>query len=103
MKINQITSNYQPKPLSKRCATPSFTSTYEINGDSISSRQQVFTLGTLMNNFWIYDARNTFYDIRLKNVMGKFKVKVNDIKDSAFERIMQNNQIEFKKMKDSYY
>ncbi len=101
MRINQ-NGHYTYRNLPKRCNTPSFKSQYEINGDSIASRQQVFTLGMMMNNFWIYDARNTFFDIKRKNVMGKFKVKVNDLKDQTFERIMQNNRIEFKKLESNY-
>ncbi len=106
MRINQF-SNTPQMNLQKRCNNPSFKSQYEINGDSISSRQQVFALGTLMNNFWIYDARNTFFDIKRKNVMGKFNIKVNDLKDHAFEQVMQNNRIEYKKLdinsNNSYY
>ena len=102
MKINQINNYPVNQNLQKRCNNPSFKSQYEINGDSISSRQQVFTMGTMMNNFWIYDARNTFFDIKRKNVMGKFKIKVNDLKDKAFERVMENNRIEYKKLGSNY-
>lgn len=102
MKINQI-SNYQNVNLQKRCKAPTFRSQYEINGDSIVSRQQVFTLGTMMNNFWIYDARNTFFDIRQKNVMGKFKINVNDLKDPVFERVMNYARIEYKKLGENKY
>ena len=83
---------------------PAFTSQYEIDGNSIISREQVFALGTLMNNFWLYDTRNTFYDIKRKNVMGKFTVKVNNMRDKAFEEAMQRNNIKFtKKEGNSYY
>lgn len=103
MQIHSINNGYQAQQLTKRCSKPAFTSKYEIDGTTISSRNQIFTLGTLMNNFWIQDARNTFYDIKLKNVSGKFNVKVNDLKDQAFENIMKNNQIEFKKLNSSSY
>lgn len=97
MRVNLINnySTYTPKTKFKQ---PYFTSEYEINGDSVASRQQVFTLGMLMSNFWIRDSRNTFYDIRRKNIMGKFNIYVNDMKDSVVERILQNNRIDFKKV-----
>ena len=101
MQIHSINNSYQTQQLTKRCSKPAFTSKYEIDGTTISSRNQIFTLGTLMNNFWIQDARGTFYDIRLKNVSGKFNVKVNDMKDQAFENIMKNNMIQFKKINNN--
>jgi len=98
MKINPISTNYtniNPVKISK---PPSFTGEYEINGDTVVTRQQIFTLGMLMNNFWMYDARNTFFDIKLKHVYGKFNIKVNDARDHIVERILTNNRIEFKKL-----
>lgn len=83
---------------------PAFTSQYEVDGNSIISREQIFAFGTLMNNFWLYDTRNTFFDIKRKNVMGKFTVKVNDMRDKAFEEAMKRNNIKFTKKDDrSYY
>lgn len=100
MRINS-TNNYSTYTPKTKFKQPSFTSEYEINGNSVASRQQVFTLGMLMSNFWIRDSRNTFYDIRRKNIMGKFNIYVNDMKDSVVERILQNNRIEFKKVDKS--
>lgn len=105
MKINSSYTNIKNNSIntasgaiSPKRRQPSFKSQYEINGDTISSRQQIFTLGMLMNNFWLQDARNTFYDIRRKYVTGKFRIKVNDLKDQTVERILTNNNIEFKKL-----
>ncbi len=98
MKINPILTSYTTPKNTKNSKLPSFTGEYEINGDTAVTRQQVFTLGMLMNNFWMYDARNTFFDIKLKHVYGKFNIKVNDARDHIVERILTNNRIEFKKL-----
>ncbi len=101
MRINSSDKNITTEPLKmplKRYNRPSFKSEFEINGDSISSRQQVFTLGMLMNNFWIRNARNTFFDVKRKYVSGKFNIYVNDLKDPIVERILTNNRIEYKKI-----
>ena len=102
MKINpykfNVNNNYPTQKTSSK--KPAFKSRYEINGDSIYSRQQVFTLGMLMSNFWIWDARNTFYDIRLKDIRGKFDIRVNDSKDFIVEKILTKNRIEFKKIEN---
>lgn len=82
----------------QKAFSPSFKSEYEIDGNTIGSRQQVFTLGMLMSNFWIRDARNTFEDIKRKSVYGKFNIKVNDMRDPVVEHILQNNQILFQKI-----
>lgn len=103
MKINSISAfNTQPKtnkinqqPPQK---APSFGSRYEINGDTILTRQQVFTMGMLMNNFWMHNARNTFMDIKYKHVYGRFTIQVNDARDHIVEKILENNRIEFKKL-----
>ena len=96
MKINSYNTNLSTgmsNSRNVRIQKPSFTSYYEIDGNSAISREQVFTLGTLMNNFWLQDTRNTFYEVKRKNVSGKFTVHVNDLKDRAFEDIMQRNNI----------
>lgn len=105
MKINSSYINIKynrPGSVSQKRSQPAFKSQYEINGDSISSRQQIFTLGMLMNNFWLLNARNTFFDIRRKYVTGKFRIKVNDLKDQTVERILSNSNIEFKKLGKNY-
>ncbi len=109
MNINPIKSQYVSSNLPtsgeklKKASQPAFTSYYEIDGNSVISREQVFTLGTLMNNFWLQDTRNTFNEIKRKNVMGKFTVRVNDLKDKAFEDIMQRNNIKFNKTDRKIY
>lgn len=100
MKINSFTQTKTYRPNAP--AKPAFKSQYEINGTSITSRQQVFTMGMLMSNFWIYDARNTFFDVKRRNVMGNFTIKVNDMRDPIVERILTNNRIEFKKIEKKY-
>lgn len=103
MKINSF-NTYTPQKIEKKQISkqPSFGSTYEINGDSILTRQQVFTMGMLMNNFWMYNARNTFMDIKLKHVYGKFNIEVNDARDHIVEKILENNRIEYKKLEKPY-
>lgn len=109
MNINPIKSLYINSNLPtageklKKASQPAFTSYYEIDGNSVISREQVFTLGTLMNNFWLQDTRNTFFEIKRKNVMGKFTVRVNDLKDKAFEDLMQRNNIKFNKTDRKIY
>ena len=106
MKINSsyanIIHNRQQDSVLQKRSQPSFKSLYEINGDTITSRQQVFTMGMLMSNFWIHDSRNTFYEIRRKYVSGKFTINVNDLKDQIVERILTNNNIKFKKLDKKY-
>ena len=103
MRINSITSAQQQqiKQVQKQ-KSPSFGSTYEINGDTILTRQQVFTMGMLMNNFWMQDARSTFHDIKLRQVYGKFNIRVNDTRDQIVERILDHNRIEYKKLDNPY-
>ena len=103
MKINStgLYTQTQQKKASKG-NLPSFGSTYEINGDTILTRQQVFTMGMLMNNFWMQDARNTFHDIKLRQVYGKFNIRVNDTRDQIVEKILDSNRIEYKKL-DNWY
>ncbi len=106
MKINSYNTNFYTGITGGRkfqCQKPSFTSYYEIDGNSAISREQVFTLGTLMNNFWLQDTRNTFYEVKRKNVSGKFTVHVNDLKDRAFEDIMQRNNIKITKTDRKIY
>lgn len=94
--IHQIQTN-SGKQL-KKIKPPAFTSQFEIDGTSASSRQQVFTLGMLMSNFWIQDSRNTFMDVKRKGVYGNFTIKVHDTRDSIVERILNNNTIYYKKI-----
>jgi len=103
MKINSIGKFQQTQtPKTSKAKSPSFGSTYEINGDTILTRQQVFTMGMLMNNFWMYNARNTFMDVKLKHVYGKFNIEVNDARDHIVEKILDYNRIEYKKLDKQY-
>lgn len=105
MKIDPISNSFktfQPNAI-KKSKNSSFGSEYEINGDSIVTRQQVFTMGMLMNNFWMYDARNTFFDVKLRHVYGKFNIKINDARDFIVERILERNRIEYKKLDKKTY
>lgn len=103
MKINSIGTYHKPQPQNlKKGKAPAFGSTYEINGDTILTRQQVFTMGMLMNNFWMQDARNTFHDIKLRQVYGKFNIRVNDARDQIVENILDYNRIEYKKLDNPY-
>ncbi len=104
MKIDSINSfNTLQLNRIKKSKNPSFGSEYEINGDTIVTRQQIFTMGMLMNNFWMYDAKNTFLNVKLKHVYGKFNIKVNDARDFIVERILDRNRIEYKKLDKKPY
>lgn len=104
MKVNSINSFSSPQSNRiKKLKNPSFGSEYEINGDTIVTRQQIFTMGMLMNNFWMYDAKNTFLNVKLKHVYGKFNIKVNDARDFIVERILDRNRIEYKKLDKKPY
>ncbi len=77
---------------------PNFKGKYEVDTSSAISRNQVFTLGMLMNNFWIFDARSTFNRIRYNSVYGKATVNVNVNKEALFERILKMNNIKYTKL-----
>lgn len=78
--------------------TPNFNGKYEVDTSTAISRNQVFTLGMLMNNFWIFDARSTFNRIRYNSVYGKATVNVNVDKEALFERILKMNNIKYTKL-----
>lgn len=88
MNIQPFTPNYMP----------AFKGKYEIDTSTAVSRNQVFTLGMLMSNFWIMDSRNTFNRIRYNSVYGKAVVNVNVTKEKIVENILKNNNIQFKKL-----
>lgn len=88
MNIQPFTPNYMPN----------FKGKYEIDTSTAVSRNQVFTLGMLMSNFWIMDSRNTFNRIRYNSVYGKAVVNVNVNKEKIVENILKNNNIQFKKL-----
>ncbi len=81
--------------------SPSFKSTYTVDTGSAQSKTQIFTLGALMNNFWLNNAGATFSRIRNTAVYGKVDVNVKDYKDNAFESVLKNNGISYEK-KQSY-
>ena len=81
--------------------SPAFKSVYEVDTGSAQSKSQIFTLGALMNNFWVNNAGATFSKIRNTAVYGNIEVNVKDHKDKAFEAVLKNNGIAYKK-KQSY-
>ena len=88
MQINRVSSY-----------TPNFNARYQIDTSSAESRTQVFTLGMLMSNFWIRDARLTCSQLRNNSVYGKVTMNVNVNKEHIFEAILKNNNIKFKSCK----
>lgn len=75
----------------------SFKSTYTVDTGSAQSKTQIFTLGALMNNFWVNSPHATFMKIKNSGVYSTVDISVKDIKDDAFERVMKNNGISYKK------
>ena len=88
MKVNYINSQ-------------SFKSTYTVDTGSATSKQQIFTLGALMNNFWVNNAATTFNRIKNTGVYGKVDINVKDYKDSAFESVMKYNGISYTKKQNN--
>ncbi len=78
--------------------TPAFKGKYEVDASTAIGRNQVFTLGMLMSNFWIRDARLTCSQLRNNSVYGKVTMNVNVNKEHIFEAILKNNNIKFKKL-----
>ncbi len=89
MLISKITTNFQK---------PDFKGRYEVDASTAVSRNQVFTLGMLMSNFWIRESRQTFNRARNNSVYGKVILNVNVNKETIVERILKNNNIQFKKL-----
>ena len=81
--------------------SPSFKSVYTVDTGSATSKQQIFTLGALMNNFWINNAGTTFNRIRSTGVYGKVDINVKDYKDNAFESVMKYNGISYQKKQNN--
>lgn len=81
--------------------SPSFKSTYTIDTGTAQSKTQIFTLGALMNNFWLNNAGAAFSRIRNTAVYGKIDVNVKDYKDNAFEAVLKNNGISYEKKKSN--
>ena len=75
----------------------SFNSTYTVDTSSAQPKRQVFTLGALMNNFWVNSPRSTFNEIRNSGVYGEVDIKVKNPKDKAFEAVMKKNNISYRK------
>lgn len=75
----------------------SFKSTYTVDTGTATSKSQIFTLGALMNNFWINNANLTFNKIRNTGVCSKVDINVKDHKDRAFEAVLKNNRISYEK------
>lgn len=88
MKVNYINSQ-------------SFKSTYTVDTGSATSKQQIFTLGALMNNFWVNNVATTFNRIKNTGVYGKVDINVKDYKDSAFESVMKYNGISYTKKQNN--
>ena len=77
--------------------SPTFKSVYTVDTGTATSKQQIFTLGAMMNNFWVNNANITFNRIRNTGVYGKVDVYVKDYKDKAFESVLKNNRIAYEK------
>ncbi|HIS37510.1 TPA: hypothetical protein IAC10_12970 [Candidatus Scatousia excrementigallinarum] len=90
MNIPKITSNYS--------SNPQFRGKYEVDASTAVSRNQVFTLGMLMSNFWIRDARLTCSQLRNNSVYGKAILNVNVDKERIVENILKMNNIKFTKL-----
>lgn len=78
--------------------TPQFKGKYEVDASTAISRNQVFTLGMLMSNFWIRDARLTCSQLRNNSIYGKAVLNVNVDKERIVERILNMNNIKYKKL-----
>lgn len=89
MNIQKISQNYN---------NTAFKGKYEVDASSAIGRNQVFTLGMLMSNFWIRDARLTTTQLRNNSVYGKVTLNVNVNKEKIFESVLKNNNIKFKKL-----
>lgn len=83
--------------------SPAFKSTYTVDTSSATSKRQIFILGALMNNFWLNNASTTFNKIRNTGVYGKVDIYVKDYRDNAFESILKNNSISYKKKNDNSF
>lgn len=89
MNVPKVTPNYN---------VPNFKGRYEVDGSTATSRNQVFTLGMLMSNFWIMQSRVTFNQFRNNSVYGKVIMNVHVNKEKIVENILKNNNIQFRKL-----
>lgn len=97
MKIHAVNNyTYTPSKSSNQ-NKPSFKSDYEVDTSTAYTRSQILTLGMLMNNFWLNNARYTFQQMRYSGVFGPVTFHVKDLRDNIFETIMKNNNISYKK------
>lgn len=92
MNVPKVTQNY---------CVPNFKGRYEVDGSTATSRNQVFTLGMLMSNFWIMQSRVTFNQFRNNSVYGKVIMNVHVNKEKIVENILKNNNIQFRKLDQS--
>lgn len=83
-----------------RISPISFKSTYSVDTSTVETRTQAFTLGALMNNFWINSPNSTFMKIRNSGLYEQVDINVKDYKDDAFERVLKNNEISYTKKGD---
>lgn len=103
MKIQAVNNyTYSPSKSSNK-NQPSFKSDYEVDTSTAYSRSQILTLGMLMNNFWLNNARYTFQQVRYSGVFGNVTFHVKDLRDHIFETIMKNNNISYKKSDKKNY
>ena len=54
----------------------SFKSTYTVDTGTATSKSQIFTLGAMMNNFWINNANMSINRIRHTGVYGNVESNV---------------------------
>ncbi len=102
MRISPTNSNIN---ITKKSTQPSFKSDYNIDLSTAYTRSQVLTLGMMMNNFWVNNARYTFQEMKYSGVYGPVTFHVKDARDSIFEQIMKNQNISYKKVDNNvkYY
>ena len=55
----------------------------------------------LMNNFWVRNAKDSFVDLKYKNVYGTTQIEVNEDKAKIVETILKKNNIKFKKLDET--
>ena len=79
-----------------------FKSKYEIDASSAISRNQIFTLGMLMNNYWMTNPRGTFNQLKYNSVYGKVVINVKVDRDNIVESILKRNNIEYKKLDENF-
>jgi len=91
MRINNISPCYNSRP--------TFKSEYDVDFATAVSRQQIFTLGMMFNNFWMYNPRPTFNQVKY-NTYGQYRLRFKDNQDRIVEGILKENNIGFKKVEN---